>query len=221
MMSSFPRSTSHELTEKSSVISVLNKSRFVKGRRCGKAFYLDTYSPHLKLAKTSLEQKTLSAGKAIGLAARKVFPDGLLITTLNTSQALQETKQAIEDGALTLFEAAFFYDDVLIRVDIFSRETVESPWDFYEVKATTYNDCTKEQKDEYRSDIAIQIWVLQNLGIPLRRISLMHLNRECRYPDLNDLFEYQDYSLEIAEELSEVEFHLLGLRDVLSRKEEL
>lgn len=219
-MSSFPVSTSDEFLEMRLTDRVLNKSRFVAGRRCGKALYLDTYSPHLKLAKTSLEQKTLSAGKTVGLAAQKVFPNGLLIKSLNTSQAHQETIQAIEDGALTLFEAAFIYDDVLVRVDILSRETVDSPWDFYEVKAITYNDCTKEQKDEYRSDIAIQIWVLQNLGIPLRRISLMHLNRACRYPDFDNLFEYQDYFLEIAEELSEVEFHLLGLRDVLSQKDE-
>lgn len=213
------KTESYSITRKS-CISKLTKSHFVFGKRCHKALYLDIHSSHLRPAKTSLEHKTMSAGKEAGLAAQKVFPNGVLIKSLDPTQAIQETKQAIEDGALTLFEAAFLYDDVLVRVDILSRKTVDSPWDFYEVKATTYNDCTKEQKDEYRSDIAIQIWVLQNLGIPLRRISLMHLNRACRYPNLGILFEYQDYSLEITEELSEVKLHLLGLRDVLSRQNE-
>lgn len=198
----------------------ITKSLFILGQRCHKAFYLNTYSTHLKSPSTSLERKTLNAGKKVGQAARKAFPNGVLIKALNTTQALHETQQAIDAGALRLYEAAFSYDDVLIRVDLLSRETVEAPWDFYEVKATTYNDCTKEEKDEYRNDIAIQVWVLQNLGVRLNRIFLMHLNRECRYPDLDSLFAYQDYALEIVDELSKIEDHLRSLRAVLSQQEE-
>lgn len=198
----------------------LNKSGFVVGRRCRKALYLNSKFPHLKPPATSLERKTLEAGKEVGSVARQAFPNGVLIKSLNIAQALHETKQAIEAGALTLYEAAFSYNDVLIRVDILSRDSVDAPWNFYEVKATTYKNCTKEQKDEYRNDIAIQVWVLKNLGIPLRRISLIHLNKECQYPNLENLFEYQDYANEISQELPEIEYLLKSLREVLSLKDE-
>lgn len=210
----------NNFTTHQSCITNLTKSHFLLGRHCHKALYLDTHYPCLKPAKTSLEQKTLMAGKTVGLTARKVFSNGVLIASLNTTQALQETRGAIVNGALTIFEAAFSYDDVLIRVDILSRETIESPWDFYEVKATTYNDCTKEQIDEYRSDIAIQIWVLQNLGVQLRRITLMHLNRECRYPDLGDLFSFKDYSREIISVLVDIKSDIAGLKMALTQKRE-
>lgn len=198
----------------------ITKSLFTVGQRCHKALYLNRHSPHLKPPITSLEQKTLEAGKVVGQAAQKIFPNGVLIKSLNTSQALNETQQAIDAGALTLFEAAFSYDNVVIRVDVLSRKAVDAPWDFYEVKATTYNNCTKDEKNEYREDIAIQIWVLQKLGIPLQGIFLMHLNSECRYPDLDNLFEYKDYSSEIVDKLSEMEDHLHSLRNILSLSEE-
>ena len=197
----------------------LTKSQFVLGQRCRKALYLDTCSPDLRPTLSPLERKTLAAGKTVGHVARQVFSNGVLIKALNSIQALQETQQAIEDGVFTLYEAAFSYDNVVIRVDI-SRKTADSPWDFYEVKATTYNNCTKQQKEEYRNDIAIQVWVLQKLGVPLRRISLMHLNRKCRYPDLDDLFEYEDYSLEIVHELSDIENQIRNFRSTLTLSEE-
>lgn len=198
----------------------MTKSSFTIGQRCSKALYLNSKFPYLKPPITSLERKTLEAGKEVGRVARQIFPDGVLIKSLNTAQALNQTQQAIEEGTLTLYEAAFSYDDVLIRVDILSRDSVNHPWDFYEVKATTYNDCKKEQKEEYRNDIAIQVWVLKNLDIPLRRISLMHLNRDCRYPDLDDLFAYQDYSQEIIHELSDIESSIQSLRATLSEQEQ-
>jgi len=197
----------------------ITKSLYTIGQRCSKALYLNTKLPHLRPPITSLERKTLETGKEVGRVAQQIFPDGMLIKSPNTSQALRETQQAIDAGSLTLYEAAFSYDDVLIRVDILSRDSVDESWDFYEVKATTYNDCNKEQKEEYRNDIAIQVWVLRNLGIPLRRISLMHLNRECRYPNLENLFAYQDYSQEIIQELSDIESSIQNLRATLSLKE--
>lgn len=195
------------------------KSLYTLGQRCYKALYLNVYSSYLKPPPTPLEHKTLEVGKELGLAAKEKFLDGILIKSLNTTEALRETQQAINAGALTLYEAAFSYDDVLIRVDILSRDSVDQSWDFYEVKATTYNNCTKEQKEEYLNDIAIQVWVLKNLGIHLRRISLMHLNRECQYPNLDDLFSYQDYSREIIQELSDIESSIQSLRTVLSQQE--
>ena len=196
----------------------LTKSLFVTGKRCTKAAYLTTHAYDSKPALTALERKTLTWGNAVGQAARQTVPEGLMIDTLDVDKALVTTRQAIKNGVLTLYEAAFRYDNVLVRVDILSRDTTESPWDFYEVKATTYHDYDKEQKAEYQNDIGIQVWVLQQLNIPLGRISLMHLNRECRYPDLDDLFSFEDYSTEIISVLVDIESDLVALKKALSQK---
>lgn len=196
----------------------LTKSLFVTGKHCVKAAYLTSHAVDAKPALTALERKTLAWGNAVGHAARLTFPEGLLIDTLDVDEALITTCQAIKTGVLTLYEAAFQYDNALVRVDILSRETTESPWDFYEVKATTYHDCDKEQKAEYRNDIGIQVWVLQQLNIPLGRICLMHLNRECRYPELGDLFSFEDYSTEIISVLANIECDIAALKKTLTQK---
>ncbi|MBS0655197.1 MAG: hypothetical protein JSR46_05430, partial [Verrucomicrobia bacterium] len=193
----------------------LDKSHYVLGSRCAKALYLDHYSPTLRSEPTSQDRKTRAAGKIVGEAARTQFPNGLLIESFNNEEALRKTQQAMDEGALTLFEGAFRYNNVFIRVDILSRSSVDVAWDFYEVKATTYKDPTKEDKQKFRCDIALQVWVLQKLKIPLGKISLMHLNRECRHPHLENLFAYQDYSDEISNELPHIEEHLYDLRKVL------
>lgn len=198
----------------------LTKSRFVLGQRCSKAFYLQRYEPELKDPLNAQDMKTLSLGTEVGKVARKAFPNGTLIETLNIDKAIAQTQAAIENGVLTLYEGAFRFQDVLIRVDIIHRESIDSPWDFYEVKSTTYNNCDKDQKQEYRNDLGIQVWVLKKLNIPLRRISLMHLNTECRYPDLSNLFAYENYSEEIEPTLASIEEVIIKLNSVVSNEKE-
>jgi hypothetical protein len=198
----------------------LNKSRFVMGRQCPKALYLATHAPDTQATLTALERKTLAWGNTVGEAARCTIPNGVQINSLDINEALRKTQQAIATGVLTLYEPAFLYDNILVRVDILSRDTTESPWDFYEIKATTYHDCDKWQKAEYRNDIGIQVWVLQQLSIPLGRISLMHLNRECRYPDLKDLFSFEDYSTEIIPVLADIKSDIAALKKTLTQKVE-
>lgn len=198
----------------------LTKSRFVKGQRCPKALYLHTYSRELQTPLTPLEEKNRLAGKEVGQVAREVFPNGILIETLNKEKALKETQDAISNKTLTLYEPAFRFKDTFIRIDILTRKTPNDPWSLYEVKATTYNKCKKEQKEEYRNDIGFQVWVLQQLNMPLDRISLMHLNRDYRHLDTGDLFAYEDYSQEILPVLSTLDTSLSNLKSILSSSEE-
>jgi len=194
----------------------ITKSDFVSGERCAKLLYLSQHASHLQAPKSSLEQKTLAMGQLVTRAARNSFPDGVLIATLNTEQALIETQDAIESGALTLFEAAFCYDDVIVRVDVLTRPSLSAHWDFHEVKATTYRDVSKEQELEYRSDIAVQVWVLRKLDIKLDGIYLTHLNPDCRFPHLQNLFCDVDYSEVVRPVLHNIEQHLSEQRRLLT-----
>ena len=183
----------------------ITKSDFVSGERCAKLRYLSQHHPQLQAPKSSLEEKTLATGHLVTLAARNRFPDGVIIAALNTEQALKETQNAIASGALVLFEAAFCYNDVFVRVDVLTRSSVTSPWNFHEVKATTYRDVSVEQVQEYQNDIAVQVWVLQKLNVKLGGIYLTHLNPDCRFPDLQNLFLDIDYSEVIGSLLHNME----------------
>ncbi len=45
---------------------------------------------------------------------------------------------------------------VLIRADILTRTSIDSAWQLYEVKATTYRSVDASSKSEYNRDLAIQ-----------------------------------------------------------------
>lgn len=120
---------------------------------CPKALYLDKYQRELRRELTEYEQKLLNDGNQVGEAARNHFKGGYLVDEKDPIKALEQTKQAVAEGHLILFEAAVLYDDVLIRADVLKRESESGPWSLYEVKATTMNKCSKDQLKEYQVDM--------------------------------------------------------------------
>jgi hypothetical protein len=197
---------------------MLTKSLFVLGQRCRKSLYLRKFSPDLAKESSMLELKLRNEGIEVGKYARRLYPEGILIDSEDIAIALQETERNIAAGALTLFEAAFSFNNVVIRADILTRRTVNSPWNLYEVKATTYKSNDEARKNDFRSDLAIQVWVMQQSRIKLDGVYLMHLNSECIYPNLESLFISRDYWPEITSLLSEIPMQLEKLKTVLQNQ---
>src|SRR5439155_705342 len=69
-------------------------------------------------------------------------------------------------------------------------------------------------KPEHLPDVALQVHVLRRAGLPVERAAVMHLNPECRYPDLSNLFAREDVS-------APVEGVLLGLPDELAAQQRM
>ena len=69
-------------------------------------------------------------------------------------------------------------------VDILKRE--ERGFRLIEVKSTT------SVKEHHVPDVAVQAHVLRQNGLEVIGTELMHLNRECAYPDLSNLFVRSD-----------------------------
>ncbi|MCB0406001.1 MAG: Dna2/Cas4 domain-containing protein, partial [Bdellovibrionales bacterium] len=164
----------------------LSKSRYCLGERCPKALYLQTHEPELAAPLSEGALRTMEEGTLVGAEARKYFPSGVLIEAdfREPEQALLETQRALERGASVLFEAAFVYKGTFVRVDILEKNG--HAWDLIEVKSST------QVKDEHVSDLAIQHFVLEGNAMRVQRTWLMHLNRECRYPRLQELFVKSD-----------------------------
>lgn len=78
------------------------------------------------------------------------------------------TQTAIKAGADVIYEAAFSFEDVFFKADILRRTS--AGWELYEVKAST------GAKEVHIDDIALQVYVLQGLGMKCwcRRLSNAH-----------------------------------------------
>lgn len=99
----------HLVTDENEEIKnhLLTKSCYVTGTRCPKALFLQKKTPELSKMESAQDRKAKKEGAEVGAFARLQFPGGVLIDTLDTHHALDETRQAIDKGALTLYEAAF------------------------------------------------------------------------------------------------------------------
>jgi len=147
------------------------------------------------------------AGQNVDQMAREQFPNGRHIPYRPQPEDMVPiTRQAIEDGADTLFQATFASDDLLVKVDILTR--TETGWHLIEVKSSS------SVKEEHLPDAAFQWFVLQQAGLNVTQASIMHLNRECRYPDLSNLFILSDVTADVIELQDSIEADIAVMRQL-------
>ena len=131
-------------------------------------------------------QARFDRGREVGVAARTRVPGGVLIDPppYKLAERVAATTQAVAKRTPAIYEASFFEDGVFVSVDILERK--RNGFVLVDVKSTL------DVKDAHLPDLAIQLHVLQRAGLPVRRAELMHLNRECRHPDLSNLLVRED-----------------------------
>jgi hypothetical protein len=163
---------------------LLSKTKILRGYRCEKCLYLTVHHPKLESEITEETQALFDQGNQVGKKAREYYPGGVLVDNKpwDFFGALAKTKELIARGETILYEAAFEYKGCYARVDIMRYSSESQRWQIGEVKSTT------KVKPEHYDDAGIQAWIIAKSGLPIERISLIHLNPECRYPDLSNLF---------------------------------
>ena len=99
----------------------ISKSRFVSGIQCSKKLYFDLYRNDLKPPITESQQLLFDKGTDVGFLAQQVFPNGKdasPISFYDFSESILNTKQWINEGTQTIYEASFFFDEALSALDI-------------------------------------------------------------------------------------------------------
>lgn len=189
----------------------LSKSKVVLGLQCSKALYLSIHKPELAGEVSESQQLIFDQGHAVGLLAQTRFPGGVTIDAPYTDSqaALKQTADAIASGALTIYEATFSHDSVLVKVDILTRESARHAWEIIEVKSST------QVKDVHLSDVAIQVWVCRGTGLKVKTASVLTINNKCVFPDLSDMFELTDVTGEIVDHLDEMPKAIAGFKKVI------
>jgi len=191
----------------------LTKSKYLSGLQCVKKLWLDSYDPDKAPPLTEQQEYIMGQGQEVGELARSYFKDSVLIDYSSYKNMLSDTLKVLNTNPSAIFEATFKYHNTLVRVDVL-RNNFDGTWDLIEVKSTS------TVKEEHIPDLAIQKYVLINSGIKVAKCFLMYLNNKCVYPDLSDLFELEDLTREIEQELSVVESNLEYFNKILQIKNE-
>lgn len=177
----------------------LSKSRFISGLQCHKQLWWRVHEPEApELAPGANQQALFDQGHLVGAKAREHFPGGVLVDAHYSDSAgrIAQTQAALAGQSPVILEAAFVVDDIFVAVDVLER--TERGWTIVDVKSST------DVKDHYVADAAIQTHVLRRSGLNIERVEIMHLNRECRFPDLRNLFVRADVTDEVEATLPDV-----------------
>ena len=197
----------------------LSKSRFLAAQQCDKRLYLDIHRPELATPPDAARQAILEMGSEVGALARQRFPGGVLVEVSHrrTQEALAKTAELMADSAVpAIFEGAFQFNHVVVRVDILVREPAAdgtSRWQLVEVKSST------KTKDVHLDDVAIQLYVLRGAGIQADRAGLLYVNSHYMYeggdPDVERLFTLRDFTGQLDERLAAVPGRLAAIQSML------
>jgi len=190
--------------------SRLSKSRFVSGLQCHKQLWWRVHEPTAPELDQSPDLKArLEAGKRVGEVARAHVPGGELIAFRNYEydRKLAATQAALSRSGPAFYEAAVAADGAYAVLDILERG--EQGFRLIEVKAST------DVKPEHIPDVGIETYLARRNGLTVERAEVMHLNRECRYPDLSNLFVRKDVTAKVEAYLPSIPDELSAQRAML------
>jgi hypothetical protein len=189
----------------------LSKSRYTSGLQCPKLLWWKVHEPDApELAADEGLQAILTRGQRVGELARAQVPGGVLIGLphYEFEGRVAATAKALADGARVVYEASFLEDGVFVAVDILERRG--DGFVLIEVKSTL------DVKEEHLPDVAVQVHVVRRAGLTVRRAEVMHLNRECRYPDLSNLFVRESVTARVRSALGAVPKRVAALLATLA-----
>jgi predicted RecB family nuclease len=179
---------------------LISKAKILKGYQCAKGFYLSIHHKGLEPKPDSQLLALFDQAHQVSEFARqsysKKYPESVTVDNVpwDFTGALQKTKELLAVKSKVIFEAAFEYKGCFARVDMIIYNEQTERWHISDVKSTT------KVKDEHLDDIGLQAWIIANAGLPLEKISILHINNLCTYPNLDDLF----ISVDVTEKLREL-----------------
>lgn len=196
---------------------LITKSKFLAGNQCLKRLYWIVHSPELAAQADESDQSIIEEGREVGLLARQMFPGGVAVESRDREQAIRATGELIANPEVpAIFEGAFEYRDVFVRVDILHRRP-DQRWRLIEVKSTT------DAKDYHLGDVAIQHRVVTRSGVDLAASCLAHVSQEYIYEggliDVHRLFTIKNLTRQVEIVQPEVSIQLRSEFRILAMPE--
>jgi len=150
---------------------LLSKTKYITGLQCPRLIWIEIHEPK-KIPETDpVTQYIFDQGHLVGELAKKLFPEGIDISTedfmgniSNTMDLLKNKKPLFEAGILA---GGNFYS----RVDILCPAS-EDEWDIIEVKSST------SVKAIHIDDVAYQRYCCNQSGLNIRKCYLALINNQ-------------------------------------------
>ncbi|MBF24939.1 MAG: hypothetical protein CMP49_00240 [Flavobacteriales bacterium] len=194
----------------------LSKSTFIKGLQCEKSLYLHKYHSNLSDDTNLQQQAIFDRGTRVGELAQQLFPGGVDASPRDYTQyfeSIKDTQKLIKDGVEVIYEAGFCFNNVICFIDILVKK--KGRWYAYEVKSST------KLTDVYIIDASLQYYVMQNTGLDIANISIIHINNTYnRFGplDLKKLFNFVIVTKDAINNNNYIKNKLLELHSVLAQK---
>ena len=194
----------------------LSKTSILKGIQCPKALYLSKNQPDFEIPPDPDLEAKFQAGREVGILAQQLFPGGTEVPFpgLSVTEQIAKTRELIEAGAEVIYEASFAFDGIFIKADILVR--TGSTWEINEVKMST------SVKDPNYDDAAIQYCVVTNSGLPVSKVSLVHINNKYERQgdiDVQQLFTSEDVTEQALAQQEALPGIITTLREALQGNE--
>lgn len=153
---------------------LITKTDFIQYLNCPESFWLLKKHPEeYPMGEFSLfVEKLVKEGYEVEEYAKQLYPKGI---NLPDFASTNHTKNSINKGKV-FFQASFATsNDVFARVDILKKND-DNTYNLYEVKSST--DVKTDKKHNHIKDVCFQKYVLENTGINVRSVYIIHLNKE-------------------------------------------
>jgi len=182
----------------------LSKTDFREYLQCPKCLWLKKNEPdlYIKEIATEFDQKLIDEGYEVELAARKLFQEGTLIGGSN-EEAAAKTLELIKTKTSPLFQATFLTGSgLLAKTDVIIYNEFADAWNIYEIKSST--NISTSGNDNHIYDITFQQYVMEQAGIPVEDLYIIHLNKE--YKKKGDIELFELFSITDVTELVKAEY---------------
>lgn len=155
------------------MIETISKNLFLNAAVCPTLGWRLRTGESASASSTLSQRFRMEQGAEVGRRARKLFPEGVLISTGDLAEATAETAKLILDGGPSaLFEATFVVDQYAAKADVLKR--AGDAWHLIEVKSNI------NLRQELIDDLAYTLMVLDRAGLKISKASLLLVSKDFR-----------------------------------------
>lgn len=147
----------------------LSKSKYCKAKQCNKILWLDKNRP--EVATENSRESVLENGTKVGDLAKGLLGKYVDIKyDKDLSKMIIETEKELRNAPNVITEASFDFNNNFCSVDILKNDI--DGVEIYEVKSST------GIAPIYLDDISYQYYVLKQLGLNIKKASIVYLNNK-------------------------------------------
>ncbi|MFC1935125.1 DUF2779 domain-containing protein [Chloroflexota bacterium] len=192
---------------------LLSKTKYLTGLQCPRLIWIEIHEPGNIPETDPVTQHVFDQGHLVGELAKKLFPEGINISTDNFMGNIYRTKDLLQERK-PLFEAGILVGKLYSRVDVLSPADEEG-WDIVEVKSST------SVKDVHINDVTFQRYCCSQLGLNIRKCSLVLINNQyVRDGEINpeSFFNIHDVTDQVEEASVGIQDRIDRILEVISQE---